>query len=109
VEPGLLIRDARLRRGLTQIQLATQAGTSQATLSAYESGAKQPSLDTLSRLLAQAGARLVVVHDARPVRQPSRAELQRAGRTLVEVLDLAEALPVRHTRELQSPRVPVRP
>ena len=37
------------------------------------------------------------------VRRPHRAELERAGRRLYEVLLLAEALPVRHTPTLQFP------
>jgi len=97
------LRDARLRSGLTQAQLAAGTSTSQATVSAYESGAKRPSVDTLSRLLAATGSRLMVVRDTQPVREPTRAELARAGRTLVEVLDLAGALPVRHASSLHFP------
>ena len=101
------LREARLRSGLTQAKLASRCGTSQATLSAYESGAKQPSIDTLSRLLAATGGRLVVARDPAGVRQPSRAELARAGATLVEVLDLAQALPVRHAPSLRYPPLPL--
>src|SRR5919108_733121 len=72
---------ARLRAGLTQHALAARAGTSQATISAYESGRKRPSLETLERVLAATGARLEVVTDGRRrVRTPSRRELARAGR-----------------------------
>jgi transcriptional regulator with XRE-family HTH domain len=105
MDAGALIRESRLRSGLTQAQLAALAHTSQATLSAYESGAKQPSLDTLSRLLGATGGRLVVVHEAEHVHQPSRAELKHAGHTLVEVLDLADALPVRHAPQLRYPPI----
>jgi transcriptional regulator with XRE-family HTH domain len=78
---------------LTQAQLAARASTSQAAISAYESGAKQPAIDTLSRLLATMGARLTVTHGAEPIREPTRAELQEAGHRLVEVLELAPASP----------------
>ena len=46
------LRDARRRAGLTQAELARRAGTSQATISAYEHGRKEPSVETLGRLLA---------------------------------------------------------
>jgi transcriptional regulator with XRE-family HTH domain len=95
----------RLRSGLTQADLAARAGTSQATISAYESGAKQPSLATFSRLLAAAGARLSVVERPAAVHEPSAAELARAGETLADVIELAEALPVSHSPRLRYPRL----
>jgi len=50
-----LIRIARRQSGLTQQMLAERAGTSQAAVSAYESGRRSPSVDTLCRLLGAAG------------------------------------------------------
>ena len=50
-----LIRLARMRAKLTQAELARRAGTSQATISAYESGRKSPTVATLSRLLRASG------------------------------------------------------
>jgi len=50
-----LIRMARREAGMTQAQLAEQAKTSQAAVSAYESGRRSPSVDTLTRILAAAG------------------------------------------------------
>ena len=50
-----LIRMARREAGLTQQALATRAATSQAAISAYESGRRSPSVDTLCRILAAAG------------------------------------------------------
>lgn len=52
---GTLIKLSRRDTGLSQRELARRAGTSQATLSAYESGKKSPSLDTLVRVLRAAG------------------------------------------------------
>jgi transcriptional regulator with XRE-family HTH domain len=100
------IRQARHQAGLSQTALAERAGTSQATVSAYESGRKQPSVDTLEHLLAAAGARLTTEPAARPVVRPSRAQLTKAGRTLVQVLGLAEALPSRRSGNLRFPRLP---
>lgn len=100
------IRDARRRAGLTQVRLAARAGTSQATLSAYENGRKQPSVETLDRLLAAAGARLEVAPRRVAVIVPDHARLERAGRELANVIALAAALPSRHERRLRFPRLP---
>ena len=40
-----------------------------------------------------------------PARRPSREELQRNGRVLAEVLELAQALPGRRRGELRYPRL----
>lgn len=100
------VRDARAGAGLTQAALARRTGTSQATISAYESGRKQPSVETLDRLLAATGSRLSVEPARQSVAQPSSRQRARNARTLLEVLALAEALPTRHDRELRFPRLP---
>src|ERR1700675_3446571 len=46
-----LIRDAREAAGITQVELAGRAGTSQPAVAAYESGSRTPNLATLRRLL----------------------------------------------------------
>jgi transcriptional regulator with XRE-family HTH domain len=107
VDPATTLRAARRRAGLTQAALAARAATSQATISAYEHGAKRPSLETFARLLAAAGARLAVEPAAAPVVTPGPARLARAGRILADVLALAEALPARREPELRYPRLPV--
>lgn len=100
------LRTARYVAGLTQAEMASRAGTSQATLSAYETGRKTPSLATLSRLLSVTGSRLTVEPVPWAVRTPTAKELARSGRVLVQVLGLAEALPTRHAKELRFPRLP---
>lgn len=63
-----MLRQARQSSGLTQEALAARAGTTQSAIAAYESGAKQPSVATLDRLVAAAG--LVVewrLHAAPPL------------------------------------------
>lgn len=55
-----LLRDARTRTGLTQNELAARAGVTQSVISAYESGRRQPALETLERLVSATGARLEV-------------------------------------------------
>lgn len=53
-----LLREARDLAGLSQAGLAARAGTSQSAIARYETGAAQPSLTTLERLVAACGARL---------------------------------------------------
>lgn len=109
MDAAAALRSARLRAGLTQGALAVRAGTSQAAVSAYESARKQPSVATLSRLLAATGSRLAVEPTERPLIAVAESQLETAGRGLVEVLALAEALPSRHERRLRYPRLVTRP
>jgi transcriptional regulator with XRE-family HTH domain len=53
-----LIHTARLQAGLTQAELARKGKTSQAAVSAYESGKRSPSVETLSRLIRVTGMEL---------------------------------------------------
>lgn len=105
MDTAATLRDARRRAGLTQAELARRAGTSQATISAYESGRKEPSVSTLGRVLAAAGSRLAAEPAGYTVVQPSQAELERRGRILHDVLDLAQTLPFRRADELRYPRL----
>ncbi len=67
---GALLKSARTRAGLSQRAFADLIGIAQPTLSAYESGKRQPTLPTLLSMLGRAGMdlRLEVVeaddHDA---------------------------------------------
>jgi transcriptional regulator with XRE-family HTH domain len=103
MDSASILRGARARAGLTQTQLAQRAGTSQATVSAYEHGHKTPSVETLARLLAATGTRLTTAPASMTVVRPTKAQLARAGRALVDVMLLAEALPTQHTSELRFP------
>lgn len=95
------ITAARHAAGLTQAGLAERAGTSQATVSAYEAGRKTPSAQTFARLLAASGARLDVRPARAPVRSLPRSERERRGEILAQVIELAEALPARHARQIK--------
>lgn len=73
-------------------RFARLAGTSHATLSAYESGAKVPTVATLARIVRSAGFALDL--ELSPVAGgPDRAA---RGRELAAVLDLADLFPARH-------------
>lgn len=52
---GSLLWLARDKAGLTQAQLAERAGVPQTTISAYERGARQPTMALLERFLKAAG------------------------------------------------------
>jgi transcriptional regulator with XRE-family HTH domain len=92
VDAAPLLRRARRRARLTQRQLAARAGTSHSTLAAYEAGHKIPTVSTLVRIVAAAGfeVRAELRH-----RGPF-ADRRARGEELVEVLDLADALPAVH-------------
>ena len=52
------LHEARRRAGLSQTELARSAGVTQSVISAYESGARQPSLPVLEKLVAATGLEL---------------------------------------------------
>ena len=101
-----VIRDARQAAGLTQKQLAALAGTSQPTVAIYESGRRDPSTSTLIRLVEACGGELRLSTGHQRVRTPSKNDLERAGKQLVDVLDLASKLPTSHSPDLKFPRLP---
>lgn len=101
-----LLREARLAAGLSQAELAARSGTSQATLCSYERGHRTPSAATLERILAAGGRRLSSAPISRRVRSPGAAALERAGRTLLEVLELAAQLPTSHAGAQLFPGLP---
>lgn len=55
-----LLREARQRSHLSQTDLARRAGVAQPVISAYESGRREPSLRTLTRLVAATGHELAI-------------------------------------------------
>lgn len=59
-DAGALLARVRREAGLTQTELARRAGTSQAMVARYETGAASPTVRTLARLLDAAGHSLVL-------------------------------------------------
>lgn len=88
---GSLLRDARQRAGLSQVELARRAGVTQSVVSAYESGARQPSMPTLERLIAAAGFELDLglrPQDSTSSRAPTaRSRLARQRRRVKEIAE----------------------
>jgi transcriptional regulator with XRE-family HTH domain len=85
------IRMARERAQLSKRALARRAGTSPAAIVAYESGAREPSIPTLQRILGAAGARV----DMNLVVNPTLPDVETLAHRLAQVLELAEHLPRR--------------
>jgi transcriptional regulator with XRE-family HTH domain len=88
--------------GLSQAELARRAGMPRSVVNAYVRGKREPGADALGRLAAAGGFDLTLS----PRRPPVDAE--RASRILVQVLELAEALPYSPKPELGFPRLPDR-
>ncbi len=55
VKSSALLREARLRAGLSQVALAERSGKDRVQIARYEAGAVAPSLDTLLELVRACG------------------------------------------------------
>ncbi len=76
--PGALLREARVRRGVSQKRLAIRAGTTQSAISRIENDQVSPSVETLRGLLHMLGEDLVMdatERDAGIDRSMTRANL----------------------------------
>jgi transcriptional regulator with XRE-family HTH domain len=102
MDAALLIRSARRQSNLSLRALATRAGTSHATLSAYENGRVDPTTMVLSRIIAAAGQSIEATLLGAP---PDIDHLPR-GEELMAVLELAEQFPARHAPRLEFPVFP---
>jgi transcriptional regulator with XRE-family HTH domain len=94
---GELIGRIRRESGLSQAEIARRSGIQSSVLSAYEHGRRQPSVAALARIAHAAGIEIELSGPS------ERLTAARAGRILVQVLDLAEQLPYRPRRELAYP------
>jgi transcriptional regulator with XRE-family HTH domain len=90
------------RSGLSQAELARRAGMPRSVVNAYVRGRREPGANALRRLAAAGGLSLQLSPRRPPV------DVDRASRILVQVLELAEALPFRPRPELGYPRLPDR-
>lgn len=84
-----LIEEVQRRSGLSQAELARRAGLSRSVLNVYLHGGREPGAETLLRIAAAGGLSLELEKREPPV------DSTRAGEILVQVLELAEALPFR--------------
>jgi transcriptional regulator with XRE-family HTH domain len=60
LEPGRLLREARIRHGVSQERLARRAGTTQSAISRIEKERVSPTVQTLAGLLHMLGEELVL-------------------------------------------------
>lgn len=97
-----LARAIHRRSGLSQAELARRAGIPRSVMNVYLRGRREPGADALARLAAAGGFELGLVRRTPPV------DVERASRILVQVLELAEALPFRPRPELAYPSLPDR-
>jgi len=94
---GELIAQIRSAAGLSQAELARRCGMQRSVLSAYEHGRRQPSVAALARIARAAGMELEIS----PL--SDEAALERAGKVLIDVLDLADRMPSRRRGALSYP------
>ncbi len=100
VDAALTIKTAREHARISKRELARRAGTSPAAIVAYESGTRDPTVGTLARIVAAAGA----LSEIELGSGPPRPDPQVAGTRLGQVLELAEHLPHRRaSRTLAYP------
>jgi transcriptional regulator with XRE-family HTH domain len=98
VTPGArMVAELLGRSGLSQSELARRAGIPRSVLNVYLHGRREPGADALIRLAAAAG------FDLAPTRRVAPVDAERAGRILVQVLELAEALPFRPRAQMDFP------
>jgi transcriptional regulator with XRE-family HTH domain len=102
---AVLLRRTRCEAGLSLREVAEAAGTSHATLSAYETGRKVPSVATFFRVLEACGVAADIV-TSRRIRRRDGIE---RGEELAAVLRLAEQFPVQASRHLDYPKLPKSP
>jgi len=92
-----IVKEIGERSGLSQAELARRAGLPRSVVNAYLKGSREPRADALARLAAAGGLELQLARREPPV------DAERAGKILVQVLELAEALPFKARPELGYP------
>lgn len=96
------VKEILRRSGLSQAELARRAGMPRSVVNAYVRGKREPGADALARLASAGGFQLKLASRKPPV------DVDRASKILVQVLELAEALPFRPRPELGYPHLPAR-
>jgi hypothetical protein len=80
VTSGQLLREARLRAGLSQYDLAERAGIPRSQIARWEGGVNEPSLSALRRVILACGFDLsldLTPHRTDPTREQRLEALQR--------------------------------
>lgn len=101
VTPSALLRDARRDASLSQTEVARRSGIAQSVISAYESGRREPSMQTLARLIEATGHQLVLDVVRRPGDPPGLPDsplgqrLRRRRKAIIETAEKRRAHNVR--------------
>ncbi|HSK50585.1 MAG TPA: helix-turn-helix transcriptional regulator [Solirubrobacterales bacterium] len=95
--PQALLQEIQRASGLSQAELARRAGIPRSVLNVYLHGHREPGADALRRIAAAGGFSLGLTPRRPPVDE------ERASRILMQVLELAEALPYRPRAEPDHP------
>jgi transcriptional regulator with XRE-family HTH domain len=96
------VKEIVICSGLSQAELARRAGMPRSVVNAYVRGKREPGAEALVRLATAGGFQLKLAPRKPPV------DVDRASKILVQVLELAEALPFRPRPELAYPHLPDR-
>src|SRR5262245_28642562 len=84
-----LLRETRMRQGLTQRSLAIRAGTSQDAISRIERGIEAPTFDRLTQLMLAMGYRPTL--GAEPLESPTPGDELAASAAMTHIERLREA------------------
>lgn len=98
-----IITSARTRARLSKRELARRVGTSPAAIVEYESGRRSPTIDSLDVILRVCGVDIALSF----VDRSETERLEKCGRDLAAVLELADSLPKRvPNADVQWPLLP---
>ncbi len=78
---GSAVRAARRRAGVSQVELAERAGTSQPSIARLEKGQVSPTVITLDRIARALGTDLVIDFEPQPGPRHNTAPARRDGRS----------------------------
>ena len=94
---ALVVSGVRRRSSWSFRRLGAAAHTSHATLLAYEHGRVDPAVGTLERIVRSAG------YEVEPMLVRAIPDVATRAQELLDVLDLAEQFPARHSATLHGP------
>lgn len=102
---GTLLRDARERARLSQTDVSRRSGIAQSVISAYESGRREPGVQTLAKLVEATGHQLVLDVVASPgqlLGLPDTTLGRRLRRRRKAIIEAAEKRRARNVRVFGS-------
>lgn len=97
-----ILKRLREEAGLTQAQLASRAGTSQAAVARYEKGTVSPSVATLERLVGAGGAELELGTRRMPAANGSGQRVANLRKHRDRIVELATAVGATNVRVFGS-------